>query len=170
MSIQFDEGAKMYELGTADPFYVTIALWLSKTGILVLISGFLAWLGVMAMDALTPLHERQRIGESPISIAWFIAGFFILIGLVIHGGSTSPAVVGGPVLEYLIDLRRLSLIAVSFLVSLLLTLAVFLILDRVTPKIPFINIENDPQAVGIYVFGYLVFFGLILNAALNSPI
>lgn len=160
----------MSELGSTDPFYVTQFLWLAKTGILALISGFLAWLGVRAVDVLTPLHERQRIGESAISTAWFIAGFFILIGLVIHGGATAPAVVGGPVLEYLIDLRRLGLIAASFLVSLLLAIAMFLVLDKVTPKISFISIENDPEAIGIYVFGYLVFFGLILHAALNSPL
>ena len=160
----------MYELGSTNPFYITLLLWLTKTGILVLISSFLAWLGIRAIDALTPLHERQKIGESAISTAWFIAGFFILIGLVIHGGATAPAVVGGPVLEYLIDLHRLSLLAASFLVSTLLTLAMFLILDKVTPKIPFTSIERDPQAIGIYVFGYLVFFGLILHAALNSPL
>ena len=160
----------MPELSAPDPFYVSLALWLAKTGILVLVSGFLAWLGVRAMDVLTPLHERQRIGESAISTAWFIAGFFILIGLVIHGGATAPGVVGGPVLENLLDFRRLGLIAASFLVSLLLTLAMFLVLDRVTPKIPFVSIENDPHAIGIYVFGYLVFFGLILHAALNSPL
>ena len=158
------------ELSAPHPFYVTLALWLAKTGILVLVSGFLAWLGVRALDTLTPLHERQRIGESPVATAWFIAGFFILIGLVIHGGATAPGVVGGPVLEYLIDFRRLSLIAVSFFVSLLLLLAIFLVLDKATPKISFISIEKDPQAVGIYVFGYLVFFGLILHGALNSPL
>ena len=73
----------MSELGSADPFYVTMALWLAKTGILVLVSGFLAWLGIRALDALTPLHERQRIGDSPIATALFMAGFLILIGLVI---------------------------------------------------------------------------------------
>ena len=160
----------MPELSASDPFYVSLILWLAKTGILVLVSSFLAWLGVRAMDVLTPLHERQRIGENAISTAWFIAGFFILVGLVIHGGATAPGVVGGPVLENLLDFRRLGLIAASFLVSLLLTLAMFLVLDKVTPKIPFRNIEKDPQAIGIYVFGYLVFFGLILHAALNSPL
>jgi uncharacterized membrane protein YjfL (UPF0719 family) len=160
----------MAELSAPDPFYVSLILWLAKTGILVLVSSFLAWLGVRAMDVLTPLHERQRIGENAISTAWFIAGFFILVGLVIHGGVTAPGVVGGPVLENLLDFRRLGLIAASFLVSLLLILAMFLVLDRVTPKIPFRNIEKDPQAIGIYVFGYLVFFGLILHAALNSPL
>ena len=160
----------MPELSEPHPYYVTLVLWLAKTGILVLISGFLAWLGVRAIDTLTPLHERQRIGESPVATAWFIAGFFILIGLVIHGGATAPGVVGGPVLDYLIDFRRMGLISASFLVSLVLLLAIFFVLDRATPKIPFTSIERDPQAIGIYVFGYLVFFGLILHAALNSPL
>ena len=160
----------MTELGSSDPLYITQILWLVKTSFLVLVSGFLAWLGIRAIDALTPLHERQRIGESPISTAWFIAGFFILIGLVIHGGTTSQAVIGGPLLEYLIDPRRLGLIASSFLVSLFMTVVMFFLLDKITPKIPFIQIEDDPQAIGIYVFGYLVFFGLVLHAALNSPL
>lgn len=160
----------MNEFSSVDPFYITQALWLAKTIILVLFAGFLAWLGIRAVDALTPLHERQRIGESAISTAWFIAGFFILIGLVVHGGATAPSVVGGPVLDYLVDLRRLGLMASSFLVSLFLAIGMFLLLDKVTPKISFIGIENDPQAIGIYVFGYLVFFGLILHAALHSPL
>ena len=160
----------MNELGLADPFYVILALWLAKTLVLTVVCGFLAWMGIRVLDALTPLHERQRIGESPVATALFIAGFFILIGLVIHGGATAPAVVGGPILEYLIDFRRLGLIAVSFLVSLLILLVIFVGLDKATPKIPFTNIENDPTAVGIYVFGYLVFFGLILHAALKSPL
>jgi len=31
-------------------------------------------------------------------------------------------------------------------------------------------VEKDPNAVGVFVFGYLVFFGLILHAALTSPL
>ena len=160
----------MPELSEPHPYIVTLALWLAKTSILVFVSGFLAWLGVRVLDTLTPLHERERIGESPLATAWFMAGFFILMGLVIHGGATAPGVIGGPVLEYLIDFRRLGLIAASFLVSLLLLLAIFLVLDRATPKISFTAIEEDPHAIGIYVFGYLIFFGLILHAALNSPL
>ena len=160
----------MNELGAANPYYVTIALWLLKTVILTLICSFLAWLGIRALDVVTPLHERRRIGEDPVSIGLFIAGFFILIGLVIHGGATAPGAIGGPTLEYLVDLRRLGLIGVSFLVSLLMLLGVFFGLDKATPKITFTSIENNPQAIGIYVFGYLVFFGLVLHAALNSPL
>ena len=160
----------MPDLSAPYPFYVTLALWLVKMVILVLESSLLAWLGIRAVDILTPLHERDRIGESPIATAWFIAGFFILVGLVIHGGATAPGVLGGPVLQYLFDLRRLGLIAVSFLISLLLLLFMFLVLDKFSPKISFTNIESDPQAIGVYIFGYFVFFGLVLHAALNSPL
>ena len=79
----------MSELSSPDPYYVTVLLWLAKTGILALVSGFLAWLGVRAIDTLTPLHERQHIGESPVATGWFIAGFFILMGMAIHGGATA---------------------------------------------------------------------------------
>ena len=56
------------------------------------------------------------------------------------------------------------------MISLLIGLAIFRIVDKITPKIPFMSIGGSPLAVGIYVFGYLVFFGLILHAALTTPL
>ena len=158
------------QLGTPESFYVTLALVLVRVGVLVLFSCFLGWLGVITMDFLSPVHGRQRIGESALATSWFIAGFFILIALVVHGAATAPGVLGGPVGAFLADPRRLSLMAASFLVSLLLLLVIFQVLDRVTPDIPFTNIENNPEAVGVYVFGYLVAFGLILHAAMKAPL
>jgi hypothetical protein len=96
--------------------------------------------------------------------------FLILVGLVIHGSITAPTVIGGPLLQYFFDFRRLGLLGISFIMSLLVGLALFYLLDKITPKIPFSNIKNSPEAVGIYVFGYLVFYGLILHAALTTPL
>ncbi len=161
----------MYELGLTAPFWLIVVLWIARTIWLVFICTLLAWLGIRAMDALTPhIPKRQRIGESPIATGLFMAGFFILIGMVIHGVTTAPTVVGGPLLQYFFDFRQLSLLAISFLISLLVGLALFYLLDKITPKIPFTNIKNSPEAVGIYVFGYLIFFGLILHAALTTPL
>jgi hypothetical protein len=42
--------------------------------------------------------------------------------------------------------------------------------DKLTPKIPFGSIKENPVAAGLHVFGYLVFFGLILHAALTGPL
>jgi len=138
--------------------------------VLAFISTLLAWLGIRALDALTPLYERQRIGESPVATGLFIAGFFILVGLVIHGAITALTAVTAPILGYIFDFRTWGVLAISFVVSLLIGIALFFVVDKLTPKIPFISINKSPVAVGIYVFGYLVFFGLILHAALTGPL
>ncbi|MFC2052433.1 DUF350 domain-containing protein [Chloroflexota bacterium] len=161
----------MNEIGLTIPFYITMLLWLAKTVILAFICGLLAWLGIRALDALTPdIPARQRIGESPLATGLFISGFFILIGLVVHGAATAPAVIGGSIFQYLIDFRHLGLVAASFIVSLLIALVMFVVVDRMTPRIPFKKVEKDPNAVGVFIFGYLVFFGLIIHAALTSPL
>ena len=161
----------MYELGLAVPFWLIVLIWVARVIWLALICTLLAWLGIRVLDALNPnIHKRQLIGESPVATGLFIAGFFILVGLVIHGVTTAPTVIGGPLLQYFFDFRRLGLLAVSFLISLLLGVALFYMVDKLTPRIPFVNINQDPLAVGIYVFGYLLFFGLILHAALTTPL
>ena len=161
----------MQELGLVAPYWVIVLIWLAKVILLALISMFLAWLGIRVMDALTPhIPHRQRIGEDPVATGLFIAGFFILVGLVIHGAITALTVVTAPILGYIFDFRTWGILAISFVVSLLIGIALFHIVDKLTPKIPFISINKSPVAVGIYVFGYLVFFGLILHAALTGPL
>ena len=161
----------MSELGLAVPFWIVVLVWLSKIILLALIGTLLAWLGIRVLDALTPhIHKRQLIGESPVATGLFIAGFFILVGLVIHGAATAYTVVGSSVVKYIFDFRAWGLLAVSFLVSLFVGIALFHIVNKLTPKIPFMIINQNPVAVGIYVFGYLIFFGLILHAALTAPL
>ena len=161
----------MYELGLVAPFWIIVLIWLAKVILLALISTLLAWLGIRVLDALTPrIHQRQRIGESPVATGLFIAGFFILVGLVVHGAITALTAVTAPILGYIFDFRIWGVLAISFVVSLLIGIALFYIVDKLTPKIPFVSIDKSPVAVGIYVFGYLVFFGLILHAALTGPL
>ncbi|MBA7476390.1 hypothetical protein ES707_11776 [subsurface metagenome] len=161
----------MNELGMVAPFWVIVLIWLAKVVVLTLVSGLLAILGVRALDALTPhIPHRERIGEDPVATGLFIGGFFILMGLVIHGAITALTAVTTPIVWYIFDFRTWGLLAMSFVVSLLIGVALFYIMDKLTPKIPFAGIKDSPVAVGIHVFGYLVFFGLILHAALTGPL
>jgi len=161
----------MNELGLVVPFWIMVLIWLAKILLLTIVSTLLAWLGIRIIDVLTPqINKRQRIGESPVATGLFIAGFFILVGLVVHGATTAYTAVGGSVVEYIFNFRTWGLLAVSFAVSLLIGVGIFRIVDKLTPKIPFLSIDKNPVAVGIYVFGYLIFFGLILHAALTSPL
>ena len=161
----------MYELGLVAPYWVIVLIWLAKVILLTLVATLLAWLGIRVLDALTPrIHQRQRIGESPVATGLFIAGFFILVGLVVHGAITALTAVTAPILGYIFDFRIWGVLAISFIVSLLIGIALFHIVDKLTPKIPFASVNKSPVAVGIYVFGYLIFFGLILHAALTGPL
>ena len=161
----------MSELGLVVPYWVIVLIWLAKVILLALVSTLLAWLGIRALDALTPhIHQRQRIGEDPIATGLFIAGFFILVGLAIHGATTSLTAVVAPILGYIFDFRTWGILAISFVVSLLIGIALFHIVNKLTPRIPFARINESPVAVGIYVFGYLTFFGLILHAALTTQL
>ena len=161
----------MYELGLVAPYWVIVLIWLAKVILLALVSTLLAWLGIRALDALTPhIHQRQRIGEDPVATGLFIAGFFILVGLVIHGAIAALTTVVAPILGYIFDFRTWGVLAISFVVSLLIGIALFHIVNKLTPRIPFARINESPVAVGVYVFGYLTFFGLILHAALTGPL
>ena len=161
----------MYELGLVTPFWIVVLVWLAKIILLALICTLLAWLGIRVLDALNPhIHKRQRIGESPVATGLFIAGFFILVGLVIHGATTAHTAIGGSIVEYIFNFRTWGLLAISFLVSLLIGVGLFYLVDKLTPKIPFASIAKEPVAAGIHVFGYLVFLGLILHAALTTPL
>jgi len=161
----------MFEIGLATPYWMVVLMWVARIVVLVFICTLLAWLGIRALDALTPnIREREHIGESPLSTGLFIAGFFILVGLVIHGAATAHTAVGISPVSFIFDFRTWGLVAVSFAISLLVGIAILKIVDKLTPKIPFLSINKDPKAVGIYVFGYLIFFGLILHAALTTPL
>ena len=161
----------MPELGLGIPFWVIVLIWLAKVVLLVFVSALLAWLGVRALDAIIrQVPYRERIGESPVAVGLFVAGFFILIGLVIHGAITALTAVTAPLVWYIFDFRTWGLLALSFATSLLLGIGLFYIVDKLTPRIPFRSISDNPVAAGLHIFGYLVFFGLILHAALTGPV
>ncbi len=149
-------------------FWELVALWVAKVVLFVLICFFLGWLGLRVLDALTPrIHERELMGKNPRSVGLFISGFLIYIGLVIHGAVTT---LPGGSLELDLIMRRLGLIVVAFVVSLLLAVGMFNLLDRLTPRIPFSSLRESSLGTGFYVFGYFLFLGLITNAAFAAAL
>ncbi len=159
------------QFGPSVSLATVTAYWILRTLLFSAVGIFLAWLGVRVLDSLTPsIHDREKIAEDPVSVGVFIGGFFIFLGLVIHGAVTAPMAVGGSLMAAVLNGRKLSLLAVSFVVSLFLAVAVFWVLDKMTPKIPFHSIRESPRGVAAFVFGYLIFFGLITNAALSTPL
>lgn len=158
-------------MGTEASYAQVVLLWVLRTAVLAFVASLLGWLGILVLDVLTPgIHHRRRVGEHPVSVGLFVGGFMILIGLVIHGVVTGPVLVGSGLWRNVVDPVRLGLIAISFFVSLMLGVLLLRMVDRLTPGIRFSCVDDDPLAVGVYVFGYLVFFGLILHGALTMPL
>ena len=161
----------MGEIGPTDPYYVTVLLWMARTVFYAFFCSFLLWLGIRILDVLTPrIHQRQKIGENALSTGLFIGGFFICIGLVIHGAATLPTLIGASPVLTIFSPIRLGLLVVGFFLSLLLGIALFNLFDWLTPKIPFKIVKDESIAIGVYVFGYMLFFGLIMHAALSTPL
>ncbi|MCD6453382.1 MAG: hypothetical protein J7K77_03755 [Dehalococcoidales bacterium] len=161
----------MQEIGLVTPYWLVVGMWVGRIVLMVVICTLLGWLGIRVLDALTPhIQEREQIGKNPVSTGLFIAGFFILVGLVIHGAATAHTAFGGSAVSFIFDFRTWGLVAISFAISLLIGIALLRIVDKLTPKIPFLKVNESPVAVGVYVFGYLIFFGLILHAALTTPL
>ncbi|MCP4687560.1 MAG: DUF350 domain-containing protein [Desulfobacterales bacterium] len=157
--------------GPTYSFHWVVLTYMLRTILYSIVCTLLGWIGIMLMDRCTPgIRHRRRIGESPIGTAIFLAGFFIYIGLVIHGVLVNPVVIGASILQGIVNPTRLVLVCVSFFVTLIVSLILFYALDRITPRIPFKSIKNEPIAAAIHVFGYFVFFGLIIHAALSSGI
>lgn len=161
----------MGELGPAVPYYTIVLLWLARTAFFAFVCAFLLWLGVLILDALTPqIHERKKIGENSIATGLYIGGFIICIGLVIHGASTLPTLVGASPWLAVFNPIRLILVAAGFFLSLLVGIVILNIIIWLSPRISFKTLGQEPIAAGVYVFGYLVFFGLIMHAALTTPL
>ena len=161
----------MGELGPVVPYYITVLLWLARTAFFAFVCAFLLWLGVLILDALTPhIHERKKIGENGIATGLYIGGFLICMGLVIHGASTLPTLVGASPWLAVFNPIRLVLIAAGFFLSLLVGIVILNMLIWLSRRISFKTLGQEPVGAGVYVFSYLVFFGLIMHAALTTPL
>ncbi len=151
-------------------YYEIVLVWIARMIIMAVICTFLGFLGIRILDILTPKSTREDIGKDPTAIGIFIAGFIIFIGLVIHGACTAPIPLHALLVHSLIDFKRLGLVMLAFFSSLLLGIGLFYLVDKLTPKIPFSQVNNSPVGVGVFVAGYLIFLGLILHAALTVPL
>lgn len=161
----------MGEIGPVVPYYTVVLLWLARTAFFAFVCAFLLWLGVLILDVLTPhIHERKKIGENGIATGLYIGGFIICMGLVIHGASTLPTLVGASPWQSVFNPTRLVLISAGFFLSLLVGIVILNTLIWLSRRISFKSLGKEPIGAGVYVFSYLVFFGLIMHAALTTPL
>ncbi|UCE29660.1 MAG: hypothetical protein JSV85_02790 [Candidatus Bathyarchaeota archaeon] len=134
---------------------------------------FVGFIGIAVLDRITVgIKEFKVIRKSAEATALFVGGFLIFIGIVIHGTSQNPIFLSQAILvgAYL-DIRRLLVVIGSVFVSLIFGWIFYLIFAKIAPKgIDLDNISESPRAVGIFIFCYEVYIGLVIHSSLAMPL
>jgi uncharacterized membrane protein YjfL (UPF0719 family) len=154
-------------------FLISSLLWFVRALVSSLICLFLGYLGIRSLDYITTkITEFKTIKGDPVATSLFVSGFFIFAGLVIYGSMVNPFFLGQSVIfSAYFNIERLIIILLSFGVSLLFGLLFYLVFARLTPfGIDLDDVNKSPVAVGVFLFGYEVFLGLIIYGSLVIPL
>ena len=133
-------------------------------------------IGVIAIKSLTrittQISEFKTIKGNAIATSLFISGFLAFGGLVVYGSMVNPFFLGQSVIigSYF-NFQRLVVVGLSFFVSLVFGWLFYFVFA----KLNFFGVDLDdvnrsPVAVGVFLFGYEVFLGLIMYGALMIPL
>ena len=154
-------------------FYTALLLWFVRAFVSSIIC---LTIGVIAIKSLTlittKISEFKTIKGNPIATSLFVSGFLVFAGLVVYGSMVNPFFLGQSVIfSSFFNIQRLLVVALSFFVSLFFGWLFYLIFAKLTPfGIDLDDINKSPIAVGIYLFGYEVFLGLIIYGSLMIPL
>lgn len=154
-------------------FFTSLLLWFLRAFVSSVIC--LA-IGVIAIKSLTRLttkiSEFKIIREDPVAISLFVSGFLVFAGLVVYGSMVNPFFLGQSVIvgSYF-NFQRLLVVVLSFFVSLLFGWIFYFVFANLTPfGVDLDDVNKSPVAVGVFLFGYEVFLGLIVFGALMIPL
>lgn len=99
-------------------------------------------------------------------------GFFVYAGLVIYGSMVNPFFLSQSVQpRSFFNVERFLIVVLSFLVSFIFGSLFYFAFSRLKLfNVDLDDINKHPVAVGIFLFRYQVFLGLIIFASLNIPL
>jgi hypothetical protein len=154
-------------------FLTAILLWFVRAFISSLICLFLGYLGIRGLDYITTdINEFRKIKGDPIATGLFVSGFLVFAGLVVYGSMVNPFFLGQNVLfSSFFNVERLLVVVLSFGVSLFFGWLFYVIFAKIKPfGIDLDDVNRSPVAVGVFMFSYEVFLGLIILASLTLPL
>ncbi|MEJ2240781.1 MAG: hypothetical protein P8Y18_01375 [Candidatus Bathyarchaeota archaeon] len=154
-------------------FISSLLLWFVRAFISSLICMTLGVIAIRAITTITTkISEFKILKGDPIGTSLFVSGFLIFAGLVVYGSMVNPFFLGQSVLiSSYFNFQRLLVVILSFLVSLLFGWLFYYIFAKLTPfGIDLDDVNKSPTAVGLFLFGYEVFLGLIIYGSLIIPL
>ncbi len=154
-------------------FLTASLLWFVRAFVSSLICLFIGYLGIRSLDYITTkITEFKTIKGDPLATSLFVSGFFIFAGLVVYGSMVNPFFLGQSVIVgAYFNIERLIIVLLSFGASLLFGWLFYFVFARLTPfGIDLDDVNKSPVAVGVFLFGYEVFLGLIIYGSLVVPL
>ena len=154
-------------------FFVSLFLWFVRAFVSSVICLAIGFIAIKSLTRLTAkISEFKTIRKDPIATSLFVSGFLVFAGLVVYGSMVNPFFLGQSVIigSYF-NLQRLLVVVLSFFVSLFFGWLFYFIFAKLTPfGVDLDDVNRSPVAVGIFLFGYEVFLGLIVYGALMIPL
>jgi len=154
-------------------FLTNSLLWFIRALVSSLICLFIGYLGIRSLDYITTkITEFKTVRGDPLATSLFVSGFFIFAGLVVFGSMVNPFFLGQSVVfGAYFNIERLFIVVLGFGVSLLFGWLFYLVFAKLTPfGVDLDDVNKSPVAVGVFLFGYEVFLGLIMYASLIIPL
>ena len=154
-------------------FLTALLLWFVRAFISSLICLVLGYIAIRSMDYITrDISEFNKIKGDPMATGLFVSGFLIFAGLVVYGSMVNPFFLGQSVLiGAYFNLERLLVVVLSFVVSLIFGWFFYLVFAKLKPfGIDLDDINKSPVAVGVFMFSFEVFLGLLMLASLVLPL
>ena len=154
-------------------FMVSLLLWFVRAFVSSLICLFIGYVGIKSLTLVTTkINEFKSIKGDPLATGLFVGGFFVYAGLVVYGSMVNPFFLSQSVMigSYF-NLERLLIVFLGFLVSLLFGGLFYMVFAKVRLfGVDLDDINKNPLAVGVFLFCYEVFLGLIVLASLTIPL
>jgi len=152
---------------------VSLGLWFLRAFVSSLICLLIGYIGIRSITLLTTrVKEFERIKGDSLATGLFVGGFFIYAGLVVYGSMVNPFFLSQSVtIGAYFNMQRLLVVVISFFVSLFFGGLFYLIFAKLDPfGVDLDDINKHPLSIGIFLFCYEVFLGLIMFASLTIPI
>ena len=154
-------------------FFTSLFLWFVRAFISSIICLAIGLIAIKSLTHITTkISEFKTIKGNPVATGLFVSGFLVFAGLVVYGSMVNPFFLGQSVIigSYF-NIQRLLVVALSFFVSLLFGWLLYFVFAKLTPfGVDLDDVNKSPVAVGVFLFGYEVFLGLIIYGALMIPL
>lgn len=151
----------------------SLFLWFIRALISSIVCLVIGYLGIKGISFITTkIKEFESIKGDPLATSLFLGGFFIYAGLVIYGSMVNPFFLSQSVsIGSYFNIERLIVVTLSFFVSFIFGSLFYLIFSKLHIfGVDLDDINKNPIAIGVFLFCYQIFLGLIIFASLNIPL